>query len=358
MRHGATAAKLGGRPDNHAGNVRPDVAAVMLGSMNATKLLLLVLLPIGCRSADESKDPALVAAAPKRPGQAASKEPAQTGGKVLEPQAQATATLATDPAQAEKDLAQAQARYDSDPANEENIVWLGRRLGYVGRYEDAVAVFSKGLELHPDSAWLLRFRGHRFITLRRFADAVRDLERAEELAAQKPDVVEPDGSPTPANGPIGTLRSSIDYHLALAHYLLGDFEKALAVHQAGAERARTHPDRAVSHGYWTYLTLGQLGRLDEARTSIEGLDLQATLGESFDYRDLLRYYRGELSEAEVLAGIKLGAVGEATRLYGLAMQRKFRGDAAGARELWTRAASSMHAAFGCIGSEVELAKAP
>jgi tetratricopeptide (TPR) repeat protein len=325
--------------------------------MNPKGLLLLLLISVGCRSAEEAKDPALAAAAPKRPGQMATKEAAPAAGKALEAQPTPTVTLATDPAQAEKDLALAQERYDSDPTFEENIVWLGRRLGYVGRYEDAVAVFTKGLELHPGSAWLLRFRGHRYITLRQFENAVRDLERAQALTAGKPDVVEPDGSQVPANGPIGTLQSSIDYHLALAHYLLGDFEKALAVHQAGAERARAHPDRAVSHGYWTWLTLGQFGRPDEARAAIADVDLAATLGESFDYRDLLRCFRGELSEDEVLAGATPGAVGEATRCYGLAMQRKFRGDVAGARELWTRAAGGMHAAFGCIGSEVELAKA-
>jgi tetratricopeptide (TPR) repeat protein len=320
--------------------------------MKTSSLLLLLLLSVGCQGPEETKDPALAAAAPRRPGQDAPK----TSAPVAEPQApaQPTVTLASDPAQAEKDLAAAQERYASDPTNEDAIVWLGRRLGYVGRYEEAVETFSKGLEQHPDSARLLRFRGHRYITLRRFEDAVRDLERAQALTAGKPDVPEPDGKPDVVNGPIETLHSAITYHLGLAHYLLGDFERALAVYQGGAEVARAHPDRAVSLGYWTWLTLGQLGRLDEARASIAQLDLAATLGESFDYRDLLRCYRGELSEEEVLAEAKLGNVGEATRCYGLAMQRKFRGDEAGARELWTRAAGGMKAAFGCIASEVEL----
>ena len=71
------------------------------------------------------------------------------------------------------------------------IVWYGRWLGYAGRYEEAVAVFSRGLEVLPDSAWLLRFRGHRYITLRRFDEAVADLERADALAQGRPDQVEP-----------------------------------------------------------------------------------------------------------------------------------------------------------------------
>ena len=314
----------------------------------------LLLLSVGCRGAEEKQDPALAAAAPRRPGQDAAKAPVEE--KAPEAQAQPMVTLASDPAQAERDLAEAQARYAQNPNDEDAIVWLGRRLGYVGRYEEAVETFSKGLELNPDSARLLRFRGHRNITLRRFADAVKDLERARELTAGKPDVPEPDGKANVVNGPIETLHSAITYHLGLAHYLLGDFERALAVYQSGAEVARAHPDRSVSLGYWTWLTLSQLGRADEAQRSIANLDLAATLGESFDYRDLLRCFRGELTEQQVLEGAEKGSVGEATRCYGLAIQRKVHGDEAGARELWTRAAGGMHAAFGCIASEVELSK--
>ena len=38
----------------------------------------------------------------------------------------------------EKKLAEAQAAYDADSANADAIVWLGRRLAYVGRYRDAI----------------------------------------------------------------------------------------------------------------------------------------------------------------------------------------------------------------------------
>ena len=317
--------------------------------------LSLLLLSVGCRGAEEKQDPALAAAAPRRPGQDGAKAPAEA--KAPEAQPQPRVTLAADPAQAERDLADAQVLYAANPTNEDAIVWLGRRLGYVGRYEEAVETFSKGLELNPDSARLLRFRGHRYITLRRFQDAVKDLERARELTAGQPDVPEPDGKANVVNGPIETLHSAITYHLGLAHYLLGDYERALAVYQSGAEVARAHPDRSVSLGYWTWLTLGQLGRAEDAKHAISAIDLTATLGESFDYRDLLRCFRGELTEQQVLQSAEKGSVGEATRCYGLAMQRKFHGDDAGARDLWTRAAGGMHAAFGCIASEVELGKA-
>lgn len=257
----------------------------------------------------------------------------------------------------EGQLLAARERLGADPTDEDAILWLGRRLGYVGRYSEAVEVFSRGLELHPDSAWLLRFRGHRYITLRRFDLAVADLERAEELARGGPDPIEPDGQPNAAGVPLTSLRSNIDYHLGLAHYLRGEFERALAVYERGAERARANPDRTVSHAYWWWLTLMQLGRRAEARKLLMGLDLDVRLLENDAYRDLLRLFRGQLDERSLLAGHGPGTVQRATRGYGAALARRFRGDHAGARALLhSLLASGPHASFGVIAAEVELAR--
>src|SRR5690606_38564210 len=123
----------------------------------------------------------------------------------------------------EADLARAQAAYDATPENADSIIWLGRRLAYLGRYRDAIEVFSRGVALHPDDARMYRHRGHRYITVRKLNDAIRDLERAAELTRNLPDEVEPDGAPNRYNIPTSTLQSNIWYHLALAHYLKHDF---------------------------------------------------------------------------------------------------------------------------------------
>jgi tetratricopeptide (TPR) repeat protein len=256
-----------------------------------------------------------------------------------------------------RELAQAVERYESDPDDEQATVWLGRWLGYAGRYEEAVAIFTRGLEVHPDSPWLLRFRGHRYITLRRFDDAAADLERADALAEGQPDEVEPDGQPNPAGVPIGSLRSNIDYHLGLAHYLRGDFEQALAVYERSAERARANPDRLVSHAYWKWLTLRQLGRDDEARAFLALLDLSVDVLENQAYRDLLRLFRGELGELELVRGVSPFSTEFPTRVYGLAMQRLLAGDLDGARaRLGVSIDWGPPASFGRIAAEVELAR--
>jgi hypothetical protein len=53
--------------------------------------------------------------------------------------------------QRERDLEKAHFEYDRDPHNEETIIWLGRRLAYLGRYRDAIDIFSNGLAIHPES---------------------------------------------------------------------------------------------------------------------------------------------------------------------------------------------------------------
>src|SRR3954468_6126157 len=68
----------------------------------------------------------------------------------------------------EADLAKAQADYDRDPRSADAAIWLGRRLAYLGRFHGRIAVYSRGIEAHPDEPRLYRHRGHRYITIRKF----------------------------------------------------------------------------------------------------------------------------------------------------------------------------------------------
>lgn len=127
----------------------------------------------------------------------------------------------------EADLQKARAEYEKDPAKADAIIWLGRRTAYLGRYREAIAVFTEGISKHPDDARLYRHRGHRYISVREFDRAVADLAKAAALAAGRPDEIEPDGQPNARNIPTSTLKTNIYYHLGLAHYLKGSFAEAL-----------------------------------------------------------------------------------------------------------------------------------
>ena len=261
---------------------------------------------------------------------------------------------------AERQLAEAKAAFDHTPANPDSIIWYARRLGYLGRFREAIAVYTRGIELHPDNAWMYRHRGHRYITVREFDRAIADLERAERLVRGKPDQVEPDGQPNPQNIPIGTLQSNIDYHLALAHYLKGEFARAIPIYQRELANAR-NDDRRVSIAYWYVLALRRLGRTAEADAVLAGLPARMAIVENDTYRDLLRVFKGELSADSVLAAAEaqpggINSVGFVTTAYGIGTWWLLAQRVAPARQLYERILSGTQwPAFGYIAAEVELA---
>jgi cytochrome c-type biogenesis protein CcmH/NrfG len=80
-------------------------------------------------------------------------------------------------------LTAAEATLAENPSDADALIWKGRRLGYLGRYEEAIAVYAAGEALHPTDARFARHIGHRLISLRRFADAEGALARDASAAA-------------------------------------------------------------------------------------------------------------------------------------------------------------------------------
>src|SRR5215510_4795254 len=81
----------------------------------------------------------------------------------------------------EQQLAEARTAYEHSPTNLDSIVWYGRRLGYLGRLRESIEIYTRGLAIHPDNPWLLRHRGHRYISVRELDRAIADLERATRV---------------------------------------------------------------------------------------------------------------------------------------------------------------------------------
>jgi tetratricopeptide (TPR) repeat protein len=258
----------------------------------------------------------------------------------------------------EQQLADARRAWDHAPTNPDSIVWYARRLGYLGRVREAIAVYSRGIELYPDNPWMYRHRGHRYITVREFDRAIDDLERAARLVTGKPDVVEPDGQPNAANQPIGTLHSNIDYHLALAYYLKGEFGKALPVYARELAEA-TNDDRRVSIGHWYYMTLRRLGRGPEASRVVAPFTRSMRVIENGTYHQLVLMYQGAVSPDSVLGTGPTGemSVTDATAAYGLANWHFYNGRRDEAVRTWRRIiAGGQWGAFGYIAAEAELAR--
>jgi len=254
-------------------------------------------------------------------------------------------------------LAEAEAQLDESPEDADALIWLGRRLGYMGRYREAVAVFTRGAALYPKDARFLRHRGHRFLTLRRLDLAERDLARAAELVRGQPDRVEPDGLPNALGTPTSTLQSNIWYHLGLARYVQGDFEGALEAYRE-CLAVSTNTDMLVATSHWLWMTLDRLGRTDEAARVLRPIHAGLEVIENRDYQRLLLLYRGDLSADQVMADAgPPGSIGFATIGYGVANWLRSNGREAEATALFERiVAGGQWASFGHLAAEAELAR--
>lgn len=196
------------------------------------------------------------------------------------------------------DAEQARNVYLKDTANADALIWYGRRLAYLGHYDEAIAIYSKGIQLHPGDARMYRHRGHRYLTTRCVDKAIADFEKAARLIKGKPDEIEPDGMPNAQNIPTSTLQSNIWYHLGLAYYLKKEFKKA---EQAYKEclKVSTNPDMYVATANWYYITLRELKKEKEAAQLLATVNKDMKLIENEGYLTILLLYKGDQNADEL-----------------------------------------------------------
>jgi tetratricopeptide (TPR) repeat protein len=258
----------------------------------------------------------------------------------------------------EENLTRATADFVRQPDSADAIIWLGRRTAYLNCFREAIAIFSRGIEKHPEDIRLYRHRGHRYITLREFDKAVADLEKAARLIEEKriPDQVEPDGDPNPLSVPTSTSHFNLYYHLGLARYLQGDFEGATRAYRECMKYSQRSDDRLVATSDWLYMTLRRLGRSDEAAAVLVPITAKLEVLENKAYWNRLLMYKGEKRPEELL-GPKDDPVDLATYGYGVANWHLYNGESGRAREIFEKVvAGPQWNAFGYIAAEVELAR--
>lgn len=251
-------------------------------------------------------------------------------------------------------LQEAQRRYDAEPENPETIIWLGRRMGYLTRYKEAIEIFSKGLELYPESYKLLRHRGHRYLSIRQFDLALTDFSAAARLIRGVADEFEPDGIPNAAGTPTSTNHFNIWYHLGLTHYLLGDYNAALESYTACRDFC-PNDDSITALTNWRYNTLLRLGRKDEAHSLLEPISEQMTLLDDPGYYHLLLHYKGLRDEQDILNLDGDGNLESITIAYGIANRARSDGQSEKAVDLFKRILKcDFWSAFGYIAAEVDM----
>lgn len=196
------------------------------------------------------------------------------------------------------DAEQARTVYVNDTATADALIWYGRRLAYLGHYDEAIAIYTKGIQLHPGDARMYRHRGHRYLTTRCVDKAIADFETAARLIRGKPDEIEPDGMPNAQNIPTSTLQSNIWYHLGLAYYIKKEFKKAERAYKE-CLKVSTNPDMYVATANWYYITLRELKNEKEAAQLLATVNKDMKLIENEGYLTILLLYKGDQNADEL-----------------------------------------------------------
>ncbi len=255
-------------------------------------------------------------------------------------------------------IARADSALAEAPDDVNRLIAAGRERRNFWHYNEAIDLYTRAMELAPGDWRPYRFRGHRHISIRRFDMAIRDLERARELAPHNFDVA---------------------YHLGLAYYLAGRFRaaadeyarcmdlardpEALALERSGALGAdyrscmevAQDDDAWVAIAEWRYRALRRAGDDRAARALLETVTEDMNVQDNVAYHVDLLFYKGLRTEDELLApdrDYRLETVG-----YGIANWHLVEGDTARALELLREIAAHPHwPGFGRIAAEADLAR--
>ena len=246
-----------------------------------------------------------------------------------------------------------------EDALEEAIIWHGRRLGYMSRFNEAIAVLTSGLEDFPNSYKLLRHRGHRYVSVRKFDEAIADFEKAKSLMPTEIEM-EPDGNPNALNIPLSNTQFNILYHLGLAYYLKGDYQNAVSSYIECLEYCE-NDDSVIATKDWLYMAYRRMGADDKAAELLETITADINIIENDSYYNRMLMYK-DLMQPEELLNIEASndpdmGISLATQGYGVANWYLYNGDEAKAKEILNLVIDSpIWAAFGYIAAEVDLSK--
>jgi tetratricopeptide (TPR) repeat protein len=165
-------------------------------------------------------------------------------------------------------------------------------------------------------------------------------------------------SPNARGIPTSTLQSNIRYHLGLAHYLEGHFDRAAEVYarDVAAARESGNPDMLVASSHWLYMALRRLGRSEAAEKVLAPITPELPVIENGVYHRLLLMYAGRVAPDSLL-GAGMGSVEDVTLAYGVGNWHLYNGREQQALSIFRRMVESPQwAAFGYLAAEAELAR--
>lgn len=259
------------------------------------RLLSIVLLfsLVACSKTDQS---AVVGRSEDVPSKEPVKELTTLLGEPLPEKTFSDSTILKD---FEQKLVTAKANYEQYPDSVDLIIWYGRRLAYLGKHKEAIAIYSEGINKFPNAYRLLRHRGHRYITTRQIDKAIKDFGKAVALSVSAPNAIEPDGLPNAQNIPLGNDKFNIWYHFGLAHYLNGRYDRAYSAYRQ-CMTFSDNDDLKAATSYWLYMAAVRSGSNTVAERTLREISTSWEMIENEAYMDLLLLFKGILSVETIL----------------------------------------------------------
>ncbi len=242
--------------------------------------------------------------------------------------------------------------------SEDQYIELGALYIAANRFRDAIELYTRGIEAHPDSFKLRRHRGHRYINVRELENAIADLREAVDLiGTEHSDALEfnAEGAAT------GTYEFWTWYHIGLYHYLHGDWAEAAAAYRNCVATATVNQS-LVGASDWLYMALRRNGEHEAAEAVIAAIPVDLDTNQEHPYFKRMLMYKGELT-AEDLVDIEKPA-GEWTGFdvtagYGIANYLALEGDAASADMILRKIVQTPYwNSWAFVVSDRELAERP
>lgn len=240
---------------------------------------------------------------------------------------------------------------------EDDYIAIGQQLINTNRYNDAIANYSAGLEKYPNSFKLLRHRGHRYISIRKLDEAIKDLKMAEELIRDQPDVPEYDAT----GHETGTYQHWIWYHIGLYYFLNQAYLQAAPAYENCLAASRNDKN-IVGSSDWLYNTYMRLGEMDKAQKLLEPITADFDTDQEHPYFRRVMLYKGIITPEELVDVNQDPAktsVSDVTKMYGLANWYRYQGDTEKAMGLYRKIIQSESGwpGFAFAAAEKEIANA-
>jgi tetratricopeptide (TPR) repeat protein len=251
-------------------------------------------------------------------------------------------------------IANADAALAKAPGSADLLLEAARVRDAALRFGESIPLYTRGMDAFPEDARFPRFRGHRFISTRKFDLAIMDLKKAASLAPASFDV---------------------SYHLGLAYYLRGDYGHAAREYQrclamASQPRpefmkgmpAQWRPCYALSDDSraavtdWAWRALIRSAKADEAKALLATIADGMEVKENRSYYQDLLLYKGLRTVEQILPASSEGNAFPTTG-YAVGLWQWTQGRKEEACRMWRRVVEEpAWSAFGFIAAEQELAR--